>query len=282
MLRRPPPAALAPYVRWLWYLDDAGAIGLPGAARATRERALPTGAMDLVIRLSDTPIRLYAEVEAPVATSYGHAVLGGARSCYYVRDTTVPVRSVGVHFRPGGAAAVLGVPADLLAERHTALTDLWGPRVDAVRTRILEATDAGDALDRLAAALPRPTELHPAVAHALARFAAADVRTVDAVRRETGLSSRRFIELFRRYVGLTPKVYCRVRRFQAVVARAGRGLSWAEVALTAGYFDQAHLNRDFRAFAGVSPGAYRPLAPDRPNHVPIPSIPSKPPRGAPG
>jgi AraC-like DNA-binding protein len=266
VIRRPPPAALAPYVRCLWYVDDTASLRDAPA----RERALPTGGMDLVVRLSDAPIHLYDALGDEVGTSFGAAVLGGARSSYYVRDTTRPARSVGVHFRPGGAAAVLGVPAPTLAERHTPLADLWGARALGLRDALLDARTPDAALDRLAAALPSPRPLHPAVGHALARLSGGNVR-VDIVRAETGYSNRRFIELFHQAVGLTPKMYCRVRRFQGALARlaAGPTIDLTDVALGAGYYDQPHLNRDFRAFAGISPGAYVPHSRDRPNHVPI-------------
>ena len=86
-----------------------------------------------------------------------------------------------------------------------------------------------------------------------------------------GLSRRRFGELFREQVGATPKLYCRLRRFQEVVRRATTGseIDWTDVAVAGGYCDQAHLAHEFRNFSGLTPGEY--AAADRPfaNHVPI-------------
>jgi AraC-like DNA-binding protein len=107
------------------------------------------------------------------------------------------------------------------------------------------------------------------VARALGRFATtADVRQVV---RESGYSHRRFIALFNRGLGLTPKLYCRILRFQGALEQvaAHPAASLVEVALDAGYSDQAHFNREFREFAGVSPGEYRELSPTFPHHVPI-------------
>ena len=75
---------------------------------------------------------------------------------------------------------------------------------------------------------------------------------------EIGLSHTRFIRLFREAVGLTPKLFCRIQRFRAVVERTAGAVAidWARVAATCGYFDQAHLIRDFQAFSGTSPAAY--------------------------
>ena len=78
------------------------------------------------------------------------------------------------------------------------------------------------------------------------------------VARRVGLSQRRFIRVFAAEVGLTPKLYGRVRRFQRALALV-RGVpapDWAQLAVECGYFDQSHLIRDFRAFAGLTPEEY--------------------------
>jgi AraC-like DNA-binding protein len=89
------------------------------------------------------------------------------------------------------------------------------------------------------------------------------------VARDARLSRRRFAGLFREQVGLTPKLYCRLRRFQQVVRRIASGapIHWAQVSLDGGYYDQAHMAHEFREFSGVSPGAW--LASERPflNHA---------------
>lgn len=73
------------------------------------------------------------------------------------------------------------------------------------------------------------------------------------------LSQRRLIALFASEVGLTPKVFCRIVRFQRAVARSQdlKTVDWAELAVECGYYDQSHLIYDFTAFAGVSPDDYR-------------------------
>lgn len=96
-------------------------------------------------------------------------------------------------------------------------------------------------------------------------------RTIAEVTRRVGLSPRRFIQVFKEEVGLTPKLFCRVRRFQKAIRRVYRGetVDWADVALACGYFDQAHFIKDFRAFSGLTPAAYLARPGRHPNHVPI-------------
>jgi AraC-like DNA-binding protein len=129
-----------------------------------------------------------------------------------------------------------------------------------------------DAFERmLAARLPTVRGLHPAVAHALQQFDA--TKTVHEVVTESGYSHRRFIALFSRAVGLTPKMYSRVLRFQRVLDRAGHAgpISLVDMAVASGYSDQSHFNREFREFTGVTPTEYRAASPVAPHHVAVES-----------
>jgi len=270
LLTRPPQPILRPFVKTLWATDQSSD---PRSTFAERERVLPTGAMHVVIRLSNHPVRLFDDVDGSTKREIGYAIVGGARSSYYIRETAEPASSVGAQLLPGASALLFGVHADSLAGRHTPLADLWGNFAVEMRERLLESSSAETQLNifesLLAARLPRVHGLHPAVAHALEQFTTtADVREVV---RQTGFSHRRFIELFQRAVGLTPKLYCRVLRFQhGLTLTAGKqSSSRVDLAIAAGYSDQPHFNREFREFAGVTPSEYDAISPSSPNHVPI-------------
>src|SRR5690606_8949769 len=128
---------------------------------------------------------------------------GGARSGFYERLPGAPRRTAGVQLRPGACEALFGLAAHTLAEAHTPLDAVWGSVASEALSRAAEARDPAGGLAALesvlAVRLPRVHGMHPAVAHALARFAREP--EVGNVVRETGLSHRRFIALFRRSVG---------------------------------------------------------------------------------
>jgi AraC-like DNA-binding protein len=116
---------------------------------------------------------------------------------------------------------------------------------------------------------------HPAVEYAIQEFQKWPcVRTIADVESETGFSHTRFIQIFREQVGLTPKLFCRIQRFQTVLRQVERGLpvNWASVAVGCGYFDQAHLIHDFRTFSGITPGAYVQQRHSSQNHVALTSV----------
>src|SRR5262249_25302339 len=126
---------------------------------------------------------------------------------------------IGVQFKPGGSFPFFTVPADELQNKRVSLKELWGTTAVELQERLLAAPTV-DACFRLLeqavrAQITRPLRLHGAVAYALDEFQqlSGSNRVAEVIAR-TGLSSRRFIQLFCEQVGLTPKLFCRVQRFQ--------------------------------------------------------------------
>lgn len=268
---REPPPVLRPFVKSLWVSRDAEGDG--GAAGA-RERMLPSGAMHLVIRLSGPAIRLFADVDDHVGRDLGHAVVGGMRTGFYLRDKSQPVHVIGIELRAGMDHRLLGASAAELAERHTPLADLWGRAAVDLRDRLAEPPTLAAQLDLFTSLLARrfgPVRaMHPAIAQALEGIATAP--DVGALVRASGYSHRRFIALFRGAVGVSPKRYQRVLRFEHALRLLIRPeVPMVEVALAAGYSDQPHFNREFREFAGISPTEYRHASPVWTQHVALPS-----------
>jgi AraC-like DNA-binding protein len=160
------------------------------------------------------------------------------------------------------------------------LDEVWGSQWTQLRDRLQEAATVASKFRALETALLLAMQrvaqarlaVHPSVQYALREFRRVPhVRTVIDVSREAGLSRRRFSQVFHEQVGMTPKLYCRLIRFRAVIRQivAGAHVDWTDVALAGGYFDQAHLAHEFRDFSGMSPSRY--LAAERPfvNHIRI-------------
>ncbi|HEX4420667.1 MAG TPA: helix-turn-helix domain-containing protein [Kofleriaceae bacterium] len=166
-------------------------------------------------------------------------------------------------FQPDAARAVFGVPVHELADRVVDLEQVWG-------------RGAHELIERVAARREDPQAAVSAVEHLLAerirtgagtrgarlaRHATEALATTDEpanVRRlagELGVSERSLRQAFLDHVGLSPKRYARVARILHVVAEAGSA-SWARLAAQHGFYDQAHLNAEFRAFLRVTPSQY--------------------------
>jgi AraC-like DNA-binding protein len=266
-LTRAPGRELQPFVQLLWAVQEA-VSGSPPPRQ--REHVLPTGQMHLVFRLNDDPLRLFAHANDVSGRLVSDVVIGGARASFYIREVSSQC-SVGAQLRPGAAEALFGIPAHELTGRHTPLADVWGRQVTGILERLAEEKTLEQRIDRLETILltrlPGARGMHPAVARALERFGyTADVGRVV---RECGYSHRTLISEFRRAVGLTPKEYTRVLRLQRALQDVSHGRSLADLAVDAGYSDQAHLSREFRAFSGVTPTDYRRISPSLSHHLPI-------------
>lgn len=88
---------------------------------------------------------------------------------------------------------------------------------------------------------------------------------------ESGFSHRHIVRVFTEAVGVPPKTYLRLRRFNRALEHlhAAPEAALADVAASVGYADQAHMTREFQAFAGLTPGRYRRAAPHEARHVPL-------------
>lgn len=265
-LHRPgPPLDALVACFWLW----EGVLDAP-----LRERVLPKGTVELVINLREDRQQVFGDQGERELRSRGVLVCG-PHSRYFVIENQGSMLELGVHFRPGGAYALLGLPLDRIGNLHLGLDSLWGEASAGLRERLVDAPDHATRFARLESALlarlARGPRRHPLVAHALRQFEHLPRHErVGPVIAESGYSARRFIDLFSREVGLTPKAYCRVRRFDRMLGALPSGkVDWARVAADVGCYDQSHLNREFRAFAGLTPTAYAATV-QRLGHVPDP------------
>lgn len=227
-----------------------------------QEFVLPTGSMALVIDL---------DVERA-----DDALICGARSRPMVISTSKPLRLIAAHFKAGAGFPFAGCPADELSNAQVPLALFWPREASELRERICEAQTAQQRFQVLETFLAgrvhasRPT--NHAVLYAVQRFqyppTAHSVREVAA---EVGMSAHRFIDAFRKDVGLTPKVFARLARFRRSLDRIDTVpvIDWTDVALANGYFDQPHFIRDFREFSGVSPSTFLRLRTSR-NHLRVP------------
>jgi AraC-like DNA-binding protein len=241
-----------------------------------RERILPSGTVELVINLSDDEIRIYDPFHPARIRRYSGAVVSGPYRDYFLIDPLQHASIIGVHFRPGRAVPVLGVPASELADAHVDLEALWGPAAAELRERLCAAatpTKRFAVLEEVLLGRLRRPPLHGAIPVALDALEQSDEAVkVRDLARQVGLSQRRLIQLFTAEVGMTPKLYGRVRRFQRAreLVRKAADPDWAAVAVACGFFDQSHLIRDFGEFSGLSPVAYLNQRSDHVllNHVP--------------
>lgn len=165
-------------------------------------------------------------------------------------------------FRVGAARLLLGIPLHELSNRNVPLEELWGPRATTLRRRIEGARGGLRAtiravesalIEELERAPTRPvqTKLFVAAAHALEENVD-DPTRIPAIAERVGVSERQLRQVFRDDVGLSPKRFARIARIRRAAANAGR-VGLAALAAENGFYDQAHLNAEFRDLLGATP-----------------------------
>ncbi len=231
---------LAGFVEHYWFV----AWDLRGLPPQTQE-TLPHPSVHLV-------------VEPPAARVYG------VHRERFVRVLEGEGRVFGIKFRPGGFRGFLRGDVHVLMDRSLDPADVFGEaEAHRFEAQIFAASD----LDAMAAAadrlllgcLPAADPLAERVGDIVALVAQdRRITSVEHLCERTGFGTRTLQRLFRSYVGVSPKWVVKRYRLHEVVAvlQAGGSANWADLALSLGYFDQAHFIRDFRALVGRTPAEY--------------------------
>jgi AraC-like DNA-binding protein len=164
---------------------------------------------------------------------------------------------VGAYLRGSGAAQLTGVLAAELADRVTALEDLWGTSAGSLAAELAETDRESIRLGRMESALFQSITRHrvPAANLDIASLTALIFRQsgqigVQQLAQATGVSRQHLRRIFHQSVGVNPQLYCRLARFHATL-REGCAGSWAQLAM--GYADQSHMIAEFRRFSSLTP-----------------------------
>ncbi|HEY3675687.1 MAG TPA: helix-turn-helix domain-containing protein [Candidatus Tumulicola sp.] len=252
-----PTHALWATVDRLWYFD--------GTLTLARERVFPDGAIEIVVQL-DEPHR---DGDLIVPCPFPSVCVNGLRTASGV--VVAPAgrcRVAGIRIRAARARDVLGIPAAELGSGTLDLEVVLGPVARDLGGRCYDAVEAGTGesgraqaavrasarwiLERVAAPFEQSAVTY--VAEAILRERGAV--SIDSLRAQTGLTRPRLAHRFRQELGVTPKRFARIVRFHQALRSLGNKATPSATAIDLGYFDQAHLYRDFEEFAGMTPGEF--------------------------
>jgi AraC-like DNA-binding protein len=243
MIRRPAPAALRPHV--LGYLGYH-----EWTAPGFRRLEVPSDEVHVILSFGPA-VRAPATVRSFVAAPHTHHV---------IVESEGEQHGVEIRLTPIGTHLLLGLPLHELADRVVAIEDVLGRAGAELPERLVEAPTwpaRFAILDRLLVErLEAARDPAAGVEHTWWRLVSTSgAARVDALAGEVGWSRRHLFARFREHTGLPPKTFARILRFQraAKLLADPHGPSLCQIALDCGYYDQAHLNRDFREFSGRTP-----------------------------
>lgn len=258
-----------------------------------REKLIPDGAIQIIVDMSERKKRLYESDYSPGGRDFRRAWISGMQLKPIIIEAQKQASLLIIRFRPGGAMPFLGLAAEGLNGIVEALDVVIGRAASLLRDRVLEAQSAdgkmaaveGWLMDQAGGVL----EVDPLVAWLDQRLRHPVGLRVKDLAEEAGYSERQLRNIFHRRIGLGPKRYIRVRRFQSVLAYlvacdvAVRDFSadmalegaalpradWAGIAAQFGYADQSHLNMDFQQFVAIAPQTYLDAYRGLENYLPI-------------
>lgn len=250
-----PAPSLRPYIRYYWTLETK----TPPVTNSD-QRVLTEG-LEFIFNLA-APIEI-VNGDGPAKITSEAGITGPMTRPMRLRSTA-PIHLFGICFRPGGGYPFFGAPAHELVDQCPGVGDLWGAEGRRFVGRIqndcrttksrIETIDVylSDLLEKYSRDDTAINAAMEAIEHAKGRI------TIDRLARFLGMSCRHLERRFKTRIGVTPKQLCRNIRFKHVYKRIETSphINWADLALSCGYYDQAHLINEFKYFTGASPAKY--------------------------
>jgi AraC-like DNA-binding protein len=245
------PRHLAGLVEFIWLFD--------GSMTCLRERTFPNGLLELIVHLGER----YRVVEERGAWVCPQTCVTGLQLEHLVVEApSHRTKVLGVRLTPAGAYALFARPMHELACLTVDLEDLTGSAASDLADRCHSAKDCVECLQTAAAwvqaRFDRALRLDPGVRWMLAAIQQhRGAVSIGALREQTGYSKTRLAAAFRQQVGVTPKQYARVIRFNQALKKIHSGAaSLSDIALDTGYYDQPHMNAEFKAISGFTPSEF--------------------------
>ncbi|MEK6152307.1 helix-turn-helix domain-containing protein [Flavobacteriaceae bacterium 3-367] len=246
------------------------------APEHSKERFLPDGTTNIVFDLQDDPKYIYDNKTLKKKQECTKVWFSGMHTQYLTISSGQHAEMMVVTFRAGGAHTLLKDSLYPFKDVVVPGGQVFGEPVFALRRELIQKLDIQEKFEALEQWLLRSCHFKSDLQKAMRPFVGEIDQSKGQIKLQemafnSGYSQKQFIHLFKQYVGLTPKHYHRIIRFNDILnAMYGKKkLEWASIALDCGYFDQAHFIKDFKAFSGLNPKKYIDEQGGWPHYVPI-------------
>ncbi len=243
----------------------------------TIERKVPDGLINLIFELDGIERTVYENETRAVRDKFTSVWISGMHSKYITFSAHPDSEMFVISFKPGGGYPFLHSPVNNLTDKIIDAGDIFGTPIIDFRERLLAAADfktkfqlaENRLIERANFSLAPETVIREAVDCIINNSNANLAELV----KQSRYSRKQFIHLFKKHVGIPPKLFQRIMRFNEILQKVENKafISWAQISAECGYFDQAHFIRDFKAFSGYNPGEFLKahLASERINFFPL-------------
>lgn len=245
----PPPASLAPYVRFFWILESN---------EPYIHQSMADGLVELIFHYQGT----FDQVTDSGSETSALSLMQGPSSRYTRFETRQGFGIFGVYLYPFAIPQLLAMPSSELSDQAPDVETLFGSEGKQVEEQMLLAQTHSERIKLISAflrkQLQKQIESELRVYHAIHSIIQSKGQVdIDRVADYCCWSRRQFERRFKYYAGFSPKLYSRIIRFQAAMDAYGhQEKSLAQIALDCGYYDQSHFSHDFKQFSGYCPGTY--------------------------
>lgn len=239
------------------------------------QKFIPDGSNWLVIDFSDHARDFLVEGQSRTFTCQNSWITGTLKKCTSIAGNASPLM-LGINFKAGGAYPFFDFPLSEITNSVVSLDLIWGREITDLRQRLLESPTPTERFGILECFLLKrlrnaqcQSRMLPFLLQGI-QLADENLNLKKSAER-IAITQKHLISLFNGLVGLTPKRFQRISRFQKVIRRLEQGgrVNWPLLALEFGYYDQAHFIKEFQEFAGMSPTCYPALKGEVPNHIHI-------------
>lgn len=240
------------------------------------DRFLPNGDTEILIDFHDSPQYIFDNNTLKEIQACHHIWASGLRT----EPITIPAGNKSemmvISFKKGKAAPFFPFPMDEIADSVVDAALVWGSDFGDLRERLLATADIslrfGMVEEFLITRFHAQLELNPCVAFAVGEMTNnPDQISIARMNHQIGYSQKHFTEMFRRQIGVTPKSYLKIMRFQKAVQTIDGADSpdWGRISQDCGFYDQAHFINDFKHFSGFTPAKYAEIQTNYQNYIPV-------------
>lgn len=242
----------------------------------TVDRFLPNGDTEILIDFDDAPQHIYDNESLKEIQACHRLWTSGVRTGPITIPSGSGATMLVIAFKKGMAAPFFPFPMNEIRDRVVDADLVWGRGFALLRESLLETRSLSERFRIIEGFLLHNfrsrLSINPCVAFAvnemLSRPDEWNIRRMNA---KIGYSQKHFADMFRREVGVTPKAYLKIMRFQKAVRTidASNEIDWRGVAAECGFYDQAHFINDFRHFSGFTPEQYSKIRSNYQNYIPV-------------
>ena len=240
------------------------------------DRFLPDGNVNIIIDLTEGTQYIYHNETLKEIQACRRVWFSGIRTRYITIPSGKHSEMFIINFHKGASYPFVEMPlyelTDSVVDGDLVLT----PEIMLLREMIMEQEDITDKFLKAESFLGRrfTTKLvvNPFVDYAVKTITAQPgILSIKNIARKAGYSQKHLIQIFKNHVGVTPKEYMKVIRFQKAIQEIeqAKKISWAGIALECGYYDQAHFINDFKQFSGFTPKEYLNRQGEFLNYIPV-------------